>query len=733
MAEVCEGSGLLGVPGEVTPRHMLGPSPTPTIPYLHPLRPVARSRGVTWVPAGQSVGVAGKIIPGGLFYLGTGLVAATGVVEPALVDPALPLDRHSPDWDGDDLEPWPSYSTLSPASRAAYLTWLADGRRHPRAPIGYVLLFFYGLERRVLIDNLQHGTITVELPVIATEIRRLLGIYGANESLRQHASELLDLLAALRPGSDGQPPYGVDDRWPAPASLRAALGRFAMSRRPVPVEWALSWIWFHPAVYPRTPQTRCADEFRQLFAIRYREQFGNGLVVDADQPPVRLRYHPASSGLVPFDHDLVGVPDVLEDADATRALTALVATVTDELDAFSRYVGRNPDSRDSLAALALLPSELVSDTDGPAAPLLAWARDRLGRDASVVVDGAELIRFWPTAGEKMTGADVVACAQLLERRGIGLEPDPRLGGPVLGEGPAVLFEARGDMPRAAGPEYAVATTLLQLAVAVGGVDGEVLAVELDVMLESLRSALDLTGAEQERLTAHLHWLSVAGAKLTGLSRRVAALPEQRRLAIAEVLVAVAAADGVISPDEVEILIKIFGMLGLTADTLYSRLHAHSVDVPAIPARPAADRPQHAPPGRPAAPAPPKTSTPGVVALDAGVLAASAASTAAVSTLLGDIFGEDEQDEQALDTTSPDAEESLDGLDATHSRLLTQVLRQPRWTLADFAKLADSAGLMPLGAQDTLNEYAMDLCDDVLLETEDDQLVLNDFAVEAITR
>ena len=568
-----------------------------------------------------------------------------------------------------------------PGIACCLLTWLADGRRHPRAPIGYVLLFFYGLERRILIDNLQHGTITVELPVIAAEIRRLLVVYGADEAFRQYASELLDLLAALRPGSDaGQPPYGVDDRWPAPLSLRAALGRFAMSRRPVPVEWALSWVWFHPAVYPRTPQTRCAEEFRRLFAIRYREQFGDGLVVDADQPLVRLRYHPASSGLVPFDHDLVGVPDVLEDADATRALAALVAAVTDELDAFSRYVGRNPDSRDSLAALALLPSELVSDTDGPAAPLLAWARDRLGRDASVVVDGADLVRFWPTAGDKMTSADVVACAQLLERHGIGLEPDPRLGGPVLGDGPAVLFEARGDMPRAAGPEYALATTLLQLAVAVGGVDGEVLAVEQDVMLESLRSALDLTGAEQERLTAHLHWLSAAGAKLTGLGRRVAALPEQRRLAIAEVLVAVAAADGVISPDEVEILIKIFGMLGLTTETLYSRLHAHSVDVPAIPARPAADRPQHAPLGRPAAPAPPQTSTPGVVALDAGVLAASAASTAAVSTLLGDIFGEDEQDDQALDAMSPDDEESLDGLDAAHRRLLAKscASRDGRW-------------------------------------------------------
>lgn len=724
---------------------MDGP-PTP-IRYEHPRRPSPRPRTPTsaWVPAGQQADVAGKIIPGGLFFVGQGLLAPSGAIEPALIDPALPLDRDNPDWDGDDLEPWPAYATLTPASRAAYLTWLADGRRHPRAPIGYVFLFFHGLERRVLVDGLQRGELSAELSVIEAEVRRLLDVYGADAAFSGHATEFLDLLSVVRPVPDAMPPaHAVEDRWPVPLTLRAGLGRFAAQGSPVPANWALSWSWYHPAIYPRTPQTRCAKEFRRLFAIRYRERHGDGLVVSPNPTPVRLQYHPASGGLLGIDLDLTDVPDVVGDPDATRDLTALVDAVTDELEAFSRFVGHNPAERESLAAQALLPAELVSDADGPAAPLLSWARAQLGTDASVVIDAADLIRFWPA--RVMSGADVITCAQLLERHGIGLEPDPRLGGPILSTGPAVLFEARGDMPRAAGPEYAAATTLLQLAVAVGGVDGQVQAVEQEVMLDHLGTALELTAAEQERLAAHLHWLSSTGTKLAGLTDRVAALPPDRREAIGEVLVAVAAADGVIAPEEVEILGRIFEMLGLARETLFSRLHAHSVEIPTVdvPAAevagadapgagsPVVDRPRHAPPARPAAPPPERPHVPGVVTLDAGVLAASAASTAAVSSLLGDIFADDDPEPEPDDSPS-EPDEDADGLDDAHRALLSEVLGRPRWTQAEFADLADRAGLMPAGALDTLNEHALDLCDDVLIETEDDALVLNDFAVEAIAR
>ena len=89
-----------------------------------------------------------------MIYVGRGLRACRefGGVEPALIDPKLPVDWDDPDVDGDLMSYWPSYSSIEPSSRAAYLEWLSTGRSDPNAYIGYVFLFFYGIERRLLQD-----------------------------------------------------------------------------------------------------------------------------------------------------------------------------------------------------------------------------------------------------------------------------------------------------------------------------------------------------------------------------------------------------------------------------------------------------------------------------------------------------------------------------------------------------------------------------------------------------
>jgi TerB N-terminal domain len=87
---------------------------------------------------------------------------------------------------------WPSYSEISSGARRAYLNWLAGGRRDPEADIGFVFLFFYGLERRAIIDGAKDEPAQADWPVIAAELRRLLSIYGEkSHSFRRYAGEAL--------------------------------------------------------------------------------------------------------------------------------------------------------------------------------------------------------------------------------------------------------------------------------------------------------------------------------------------------------------------------------------------------------------------------------------------------------------------------------------------------------------------------------------------------------------
>ncbi len=172
---------------------------------------------------------------------------------------------------------------MSPVNRAVYLAWLTGGRRRAGIQIGYVFVFFYGLERRVLLD-IQHDTsLESELPAIRTEVSALLDRYGEpSNSFTEYANTLLGIIDVLiARGSDAPlpPPQLRPDRFAIPESLRLELGRRALNGTPISADLALAWAWYLPDVTPRTPAVRCPEEFARLFAVRFGQAFPNGLVL----------------------------------------------------------------------------------------------------------------------------------------------------------------------------------------------------------------------------------------------------------------------------------------------------------------------------------------------------------------------------------------------------------------------------------------------------------------------
>lgn len=693
--------------------------------------------------------VSGFDLPGGMLYVGSGLLAPTGVVDPALIDPNLRVAQRRPDHAGDDMGYWPSYSEIPAPCRAAYLDWLAGGRRDPDAYIGYVFLFFYGLERLVLVDAPAHSALGAHVGAVTDEVRRLLSTYSDNYSFRSYAEDLLNLIENATLLSTDQPlspPARDGERWPVPAALRVGLGRFARDGAPIPADWARAWVWFHPNLYPRTPQTRCAEEFDALFRIRYAQRYGDGITVrDVRQRLTGGSYRAASAGIGTATARTTDLPDVVELAGPTRKLEALVTAVTDELDSYSRFLGKRPDGRGSLPAVALLPADLIDNAGPEFDSLRNWVDARLDGRQEAVVEAAELIRRWPAATPgKLARAEAVSLAQCLGHLGVGMEPDVRFGGPALAAGRAVLFrEEQGTHLTTASREYTSATTLLHLAVAVGAADGSVSADEVAHLIGHLESGLGLATAERRRLTAHLRWLVAAGVKLTGLKKRIEALDGPQRAAIADQLVAVAGADGVITPGEVTTLTKIFTLLGLDPATVPGRLHAHQSVPPAAARRP---RPASGPvtvreAGRsggyaiPTQPDAVQQTQTGFV-LDDAAIAAKLAETAEVSALLATIFTDDDPaDARPPMTHAPapagPAAEPVPGLDGAHSGLLRALAQRSRWSATEFAELAAGFGVLPAGALDVLNEAGIDAAGEPVADDDGDELTINHDTVQEL--
>ncbi|MGW5689192.1 TerB N-terminal domain-containing protein [Nonomuraea sp. NPDC003754] len=670
-----------------------------------------------WLPPGAGISLAGFNIVGGLIYVGAGLASASGtMVEPALINPYAPVDLRRPDWSGQGLDYWPSYDTISPQCRAAYLAWLADGRRYPQAPIGYVFLYLYGLERRALHDlQRDRSTAAQELPIIHNEVRRLLGIYGDQKAFRRYAGQfehVLEFLAGAQSGS-GAPPVPTRE-YPPPLRLRAGLGAYAAQGVPVPAPWALSWIRSHPDYYPRTPATRCAAEFDALFQRRYAARHGQGLIVRPGRKEIVLDYRPASAGFRGIaELTLAGIPEVLTLAAPTRKLVALADECTSELEAYSRFIGRVPDGQASVQAQALLPAELVNFAAGGAGSAIAWARNRLGTHETVVVEAQQFNALISSQDVKPTKKDVIALARLLGSAGIGVEPDPRLGGSMPATGPMVLFAAPDGPTAAASDAYQAATLLLHLAAAVSAADGETSEAEQRHLSDHLERALHLTTDERRRLHAHLHWLIAAPVKLSGLTRRIAGIDEKQRTYVAEFLTAVAAADGHISPDEIKTLTKIYRLLELDPALVTTMLPSVAAPTPAV--APIVVRSAQPERGY----AIPRPSTPPVgpsmVRLDEALIAAKLAETARVGALLGSIFTEEEP--PPISAPLP-ADDPVAGLDGQHSGLVRDLATAEEIPRGQFEQLAARWKLLPDGALDRINEAAYELAGEPLLDGDD---------------
>jgi hypothetical protein len=551
-----------------------------------------------WVPPGERVTVHGYDLPDGMVYVGR---AAT---EPSCIDPGLDVGGLVDD--RADLGFWPSYEAITPAEREAYLRWLSSGRRTPDISIGYVFLFLYGLERRVVQDRFADKEFWAEVPLLQAEVHALLEVYGEQPSFRRYGIAFLDLLelmaATNRPSPDEfVVPERGERRWPAPMTIRRALSAHVVHGRPIPADWALAWAW-HGAEVDWGERAHWAA-FERHFATRYGERYGEGLVLRPTKRPLRVRYEPASSALEATAYPRRDLPEAFG-RESRRELVEFVQGVLDEF---------------------------TQEQQGPAPP--------------------------------------------------------------------------------------AAVAIVELAMALSGKDG---------LVDLVAAALQLDDAERAKLEAHVRSVQ-AEAVLPDLAEKLAGLSASLRAAAGEVLIQAVATGRLVLPPQVAQLLASFRRLGLDPATIPRLLHGSLTErqhrtawkVPAPARDPVVVRRRHwskddylLPPPEPANVPPLPKKKPAYKPLDAAVIQAKLAETATVSALLHDIFAEEQ--EQPPEQSPAKAVTLVAGLDAAHSELLRALAEHLTWSQEEFDGLASKHGLLPAGALDVLNEAALELADDPVL-------------------
>lgn len=700
----------------------LGSTTSPS--FKIPAPPTSHIADARWVPYGESVAVGDFLIPDGMLYVGSQL-GDYGTAEPSLINPKLKVSKSYIDVQERLTSYWPSYDSISPEARRGYLQWLAGGRVDPVADTGYVFLFFYGLERRALIDAPADPQATADIPLIIDEVKRLLKIYGENRSFKGYATGLLSHIGGTASDPNtylGRPPEVVPNSYEMPLPLRIGLGQHAANKHPVDVDWSLAWALADPNIGKRTPVTRCSDVFATLFKVRFASFHPTGLILPQNKTKLKASYRPASAALRTPATNIDDLPDVMATSGTRKILQRLVDVCTTELEPYSRYLGRNPDGAETLEGLLQLPVMLWP----------ASARAELDDLESRIADDLIVMSFGELAGRfKSAGAlsrdKVLGLARALESRHIGIEPDVLAGSktPKAEDKIALFVTHPEDGALRASDAYNAASVTLDLASAVASADGDTSHEEVSLLSQHIDSWSHLSVAHQKRLKAHLQIQLQQPPTLASLKKRLDPLPEDARRTIARFLAHLAQADGVVSPSEVKLLERVYKTLQLDTQLLYSDLHGAAAGAASISGRTSTSTTPTPTTALAKSPQSPQGFT-----LDHDRIAQLQQETAAVSALLAQVFTDEEQGDsitkqdsesgqsqlEAADQPSSESEKSkatnepsadISGLDLEHSAFLRLLVSRTEWSRSELEAAASDMELMLDGALEQINDMAFD--------------------------
>jgi hypothetical protein len=687
------------------------------------------SNAAGWYGPGSELVIQGYIIPDALLYVGDRLGSPAGYEnDHCLVRPSLPIQFEGSDEIG-SMPSSPHYTHISPLCRGVYLRWLSEGRSRSMTDIGYALLFVYGLERRLFVDG-PKGLLTAdERGIIVDEVHSLRATYGGHATFLDKTDNLIAMEWLLY-RRNTQPPacFSITDRYSIDV-VQIKLAYYIAREKAVHAELAYQIVKAEHGSGLRAPSRRCPQYFRELFLLRYREQYGNGIALRPYKSVRKLRYHAANPSL----HDALefhveGLSCPLYRNDITHKLNALALRCSTELDEFSRYFSQKNAVPHGLHHTGLLPFELLQRTTG-------WKLLK-----SLLTNGGDASPAWYPIDElyacfdqrppsELKPRECVVMAKTIGSMGFSMVPDVRIHAMLpVADSRIAVFPFHLDAKRSASKMFRMIALTIQLVCTVFRNDGSVQPAGERYLKSMIDRAATLPSREKASLRAFLEYCLRTGQSIAGLKQRLRDLSAAEKRVISNRMFSAASAIGCTGSGERRQLEKMRATLGLREKAVMRDPNTCGADAaPVTVSRREIEASFAIPPPPDSGQALPVGFT-----LRQGLIRVFEEETRRVRVVLESIFADESCSRPDMDGMSRQRNDTVDpsdALDEQHRRLLRVLLEKERWEHEHVDDVCDRLGLMKDGAMETLNEWAYTQANAPLLETGDHVCINLDLAKE----
>ncbi len=670
-----------------------------------------------WIHNGETVRVGKYTLTGGMFYLGGKLKD-----EPSLIDNSLNTTVTDNDTESDEYFYYDSYINFQPKERAVYLKWLSGNRDNQDTDIKYLLLYLYGIERRLIFDS-KKGLISFnEYSILTSELIRLKTVYGDDKSFAGKINRLLVFTwYTFNKDLNIDPPFELLERHYEFNDLaRIYLGKLVSEGRGIDSNAALIWINNDTSVYLRTPAHRCKEEFLALFKIRYLKKYKDGLIFKPNKTRIKLIYNPNNHSLS-WKQINVDLPDVSVLSAPIKKIMTIAESCMLSLDSYSRYLGRN-NQPNTLYAATLLPKELTRNIENKIFNNLKnWLDKNVALNNGLVSVNELLNHFKEEAPIKVNKKEAIFISSILKIAGFNMAPDIRLhfAKPEL-DGMIVIYPNDSNKILNTSQEYNIIGLILRLGSMVAVIDNHIHEAEVQYLQNLIYSNNNLSDLEKMSLNAYLTWRLNSTVNMSGLKARIEQINDDDKSAISDIIVNVALADGEIKTSEINQLQKLYSSLGLDKELVLSDIHRLSFS-------------QNS------------SSNIGIskwnkksqdlvkaasFSLNKGLIKSHEEDTKIVKSVLESIFSDENIIEEEKETTPMKSNPVFLKLDEEHLYLYEFLVAKEEWSRNEVEEKCNELNLMLGGSIEIINDWAYDCVEEPLID-DDETIFVNIEVVEEI--
>jgi hypothetical protein len=615
-----------------------------------------------------------------------------------LINPSLKISLAEP-WElGHLLGSRPHYNDIPPQCRGAYLKWLATGRSEPKTHIGYALLFLFGLERRFFFDSLSERVSKEEKEVISEEVYRLLTIYNNNILLKSLAFCFLSMSSIIYNFNKFLVSKLEKDGYIDKTLVHYRLALNATRGEPILAPLAYQSLSLDPEFWLRSPAKICPEEFQALFRLKYQRVFGDGITLKPGEASLNLKYsaaNPSLFGVISYSDPHLKEPFKL--MSSLKGVFEVAKASGKELEEYRLYLGKRDSFRDSLAAISLLPNELLAESDY-AKKATAYL-SKIATKWPKLTPLEEILTFFNQNTKNIrTPKDLRYLAILSEKLGYGVIPDAR----YYEESPnpsdkVVIFPDGHEVGFQPSEMFKLTALIIRFGSIISQCKGEVDPREFSTLVSFVTSNKQLSLRYKNALLAYLFWSFNTPQSPSVLNNKLSGLSDQDKITIIKNICNVLKADHKIFPEELTLLDKIYTAIGLDKSQLLDDMGPMDEELQLITV--ARQEPT------PTFPLPPqKRENAQVVALNEELILKREKETIQVREILDNILI-NEKEEKTNRDAGPQTK--MEGLDGAHEAFLRELLTRPNWKRAALLKLCDRRGLMLDGALELINDWAYD--------------------------